>query len=317
MFWKWDWYCYNPRITEREWDTHMKKIVTATPMVKPFLKWAGGKFRVVDRLKKHFPKGTRFVEPFLGAGAVCLNVDYPEFIVADTNADLIAVWKSLKDDGMDFVKSCKKLFCEENNKREVFDAFKKEFNTTKDVARKAELFLYLNRHGFNGLCRYNGDGEYNVPFGKNPAPYFPQDEFEKCLEKVKTFKILNKDFRKVFELVESGDVVYCDPPYLPMSQSASFDGYSTGGFSLQDQIDLAKCASDAADKGATVVITNNYNWYTRQIYKRMFGGAVYKIDVARTISSKIDERNAVEEIIAVFNKENAAKAARDVIRFVA
>jgi len=278
-------------------------------LVKPFLKWAGGKLRVVDRLEKHFPQGKRFVEPFLGAGSVALNVDYPKYIVNDTNADLVAVWKALKENELEFVKSCKKLFCAANNNRQVFDTLKKEFNTTNDVARKAELFLYLNRHGFNGLCRYNGDGEWNVPFGKNPSPYFPQEEFEKCLEKVKTFKIMNTDFRKVFELVEPDDVVYCDPPYLPMSQSANFDGYSTGGFTLQDHMDLAKCSATAAALGATVVITNNFNWYSRQIYQNMFGAKVFKINVARTISSNIEERKPVEEVIAVFNKEKVAKAA--------
>lgn len=271
------------------------------PKIKPFLKWAGGKLRVVPVLKKKFPKqGKRFIEPFLGAGSVSLNVDYPCYIVNDTNADLMTVWQKFKTMGDEFIQECEKLFSAKNNKREVFDELKKEFNETKDKLRKATLFIYLNRHCFNGLCRYNGSGEYNVPFGKYDKPYFPREEFEKCHDKVKKFEIHNKDFREIFDMVEKDDIVYCDPPYFPMSESASFDSYSTGGFSLQDQIDLAACAEKAARKGATVVISNHCNWYSRQLYTEMYKGKVSMIEVARTISSKIDERNAVKEIIAVF-----------------
>lgn len=291
----------NTEITKKK----KAKVKDEEPKIKPFLKWAGGKLRVVPILKKRFPKdGKRFIEPFLGAGSVSLNVDYPYYIVNDTNADLMVVWRQFKSMGMEFVAECEKLFAAKNNKREVFDALKKEFNETDDKLRKATLFIYLNRHCFNGLCRYNGSGEYNVPFGKYDEPYFPKYEFEKCYEKVKKFTIHNKDFREIFDMVEKDDVVYCDPPYLPMSESASFDSYSTGGFSLRDQMDLADCAEKAAKKGATVVISNHNNWYSRQLYTDLYKGKVSTIEVSRTISSKIDKREAVKEIIAIFSKGN-------------
>lgn len=270
--------------------------------IKPFLKWAGGKLRLVPTLKKKFPKGKRFIEPFVGAGAVSLNMNYPSYIINDRNSDLITVWEKLQTMGNGFVDECEKLFCIDNNKREVFDNFKKEFNETKDELRKATLFIYLNRHCFNGLCRYNGSGKYNVPFGKYDKPYFPKQEFQKCIDQIKNFKIYNKDFRKIFDMVEKDDVIYCDPPYLPISESANFDSYSAGGFSLQDQIDLAMCADRATHKGATVIISNHYNWYSKQIYTEMCKSQISTISVARTISGKINERNTVKEIIAIFNK---------------
>ena len=272
--------------------------------IKPFLKWAGGKLRIVEILKKRFPKtGKRFIEPFLGAGAVSLNVDYPLYIVNDVNPDLMLVWNNFKIMGMDFVEKCKKLFSIENNNRDVFNRLKKEFNNTNNKLRKATLFVYLNRHCFNGLCRYNGSGEYNVPFGKYEKPYFPSNEFEKSHEKVNKFQIYNKDFRDIFDLVRKDDVVYCDPPYLPMSESASFNSYSTGGFSLKDQIELAQCAEIAARQGAVVIVSNHSNWYSRQIYTNLHKGKISTIQVSRTISSKTNKRNSVGEIIAVFNKE--------------
>lgn len=274
--------------------------------IKPFLKWAGGKSKVVPFLKTKFPKtGKRFIEPFIGAGAVSLNVEYPSCIINDFNPDLMFVWNELKDNGADFIEECKKLFIPKNNVREVFDALKGEFNKSKNKSRRASLFVYLNRHCFNGLCRYNGSGEFNVPFGKYDHPYFPQEEFEKCYEKIKHFELYNKDFREIFEMVRKDDVVYCDPPYFPLSESANFDSYSTGGFSLTDHLDLAELAEKAAANGATVIISNHYNWYSRQLYAVMHNGKISSMDVARTISSNTDERDSVKEIVAVFrNKSN-------------
>ena len=271
--------------------------------IKPFLKWAGGKYRIIDRLKNEFPrKAKRYIEPFLGAGSVALNVDYPQIIVSDTNADLMLVWEMFKDMGADFVVECQKLFTQENNTEEVFYALRDEFNKTKKKLRKAVLFIYLNRHCYNGLCRYNASGGFNTPIGSYKVAYFPQKEFEKSLEQIKKFEMHNKDFREIFVMVEKDDVVYCDPPYLPMSQSANFDAYTEGGFGLKDQLDLAECAEQAAEKGATVVISNHYNWYSKQIYTNLRKGKVSKIEVSRTISAKTDKREAVEEIIAVFKK---------------
>ena len=275
--------------------------------MRPFLKWAGGKLRIVPILRRKFPKeGKRFVEPFLGAGSVSLNVDYPSYIVNDTNPALMSAWKKFQLMGTEFIDECEKLFTDRNNTRGAFDRLKAEFNETKCPLRKATLFIYLNRHCFNGLCRYNSSGGYNVPFGRYAEPYFPRAEFEACLDKVKTFEVYRKDFRDIFNMVEKNDVVYCDPPYLPMSESANFDSYSIGGFSLQDQIDLADCAEKAARKGATVVISNHYNWYSRQLYTKLFHGRISAIEVSRTISSKTEKREAVKEIIAVFNKETVA-----------
>jgi len=269
------------------------------PKVKPFLKWAGGKLRIVHELAKYFPKGLRFVEPFLGAGSVSLNVDYPQYIVNDTNQDLIWVWEYLQEDKEMFVAECKKLFTAHTNKEDAFYKLRQEFNETEDALRKSVLFVYLNRHCYNGLCRYNSDGGFNVPFGQYKEPYFPSDEFDKCSEKIsKKFKICCEDFRKVFSKVREGDVVYCDPPYLPMSESAAFDAYAAGGFSLQDHLDLADCSLRAAKGGATVIISNHWNWYSQQIYGK--ATKIRKIQVSRTISGKTDNRKKVPEVIAIF-----------------
>jgi DNA adenine methylase len=274
-------------------------------MTKPFLKWAGGKYLIVDRIKKHFPKNyNRFVEPFLGAGSVTLNIDAEQCIANDFNADLINLWKSLQTHKNAFVNDCRELFIVDNNIKSTFNELKCEFNTTTDAYRKSVLFVYLNRHCFNGLWRYNLKGEFNVPFGKYDKPYFPQREFDEILGKIDSIQFHNEDFRTIFEMVQDGDVVYCDPPYLPLSTTSNFDNYTGNGFSLQDHEDLAQLAFNASQCGATVIISNHYNWYTNQIYNKKYGGKIDKFEVKRTLSSNIDKREPVMELLAIFKGTN-------------
>lgn len=272
--------------------------------VKPFLKWAGGKSRLIPELNKKFPnKAKRFVEPFAGSLSVALGVDYPEYIVNDSNEDLIGLYQTFQRMGKDFIDLCKEMFVATYNTEEAFYTLRDEFNTTRSKVRKSVLLVYLNRHCYNGLVRYNASGEFNTPFGKYDEPYFPQEEMYACREKIGKFELHHEDFRAIFDLVKADDVVYCDPPYAPLSASASFDAYDSGGFALKDHIDLAQCAADAARRGATVVISNHYNWYTKELYKSMFGGKITTLDVSRTISGKTDKRDAVRELIAVFEPE--------------
>ena len=285
-------------------DMFNNNLKTERGSIKPFLKWAGGKYRIVSTLKKYFPqKAERFIEPFVGAGGVCLNVDYSNFIINDFNSDLINVYKFLQKNKKQFIQDCKKMFIEDNNINSKYYELRTEFNSTSEIYRKAIIFIYLNRHCFNGLCRYNTKGGFNTPFGKYHKPYFPEKEMTKAINKIEKFKIINVDFREVFKEAQDKDVIYCDPPYVPMSESASFNSYSVGGFQLQDQIDLAKCAFEASQKGATVIVSNHYNWYTKQIYNQMFGARLITTNVKRTISSKVEERKPVKEVIAIFKKD--------------
>jgi len=277
---------------------------TVKELKKSFLKWAGGKRKLVPTIMGRFPKqGKRFIDVFAGSGVVALNADYPKIIYNDFNTDLYLIWQCLQKYGQSFINECKEIFTSKNNTKEMYYKLRDEFNRTKIKRRKAVLFIYLNRYGFNGLCRYNAKGGFNVPIGRYKKPYFPENELTSCLRKVVNWKLCNKDFRDIFKTVKDGDVVYCDPPYLPLSDTSDFTSYSAGGFSLQDQIDLAKCASKAAQKGAIVVISNHDTWCARQIYGNMFNRKISSISVSRTISSNADSRKPVKEVIVVFTKD--------------
>ena len=130
---------------------------------RAFLKWAGGKFPLLDDIKKHLPEGECLIEPFVGAGSVFLNTDFSRYILADINSDLISLYNIVKMRTDEYVQAARELFVPETNCAEVYYQFREEFNKSQDPFRRAVLFLYLNRYGYNGLCRYNLRGEFNVP----------------------------------------------------------------------------------------------------------------------------------------------------------
>lgn len=267
--------------------------------MKPFLKWAGGKYRLMPELRKYFPTdGKRFVDPFLGSGAVSLNVDYPSILAGDVNEALVQTWTALKTQKIEFIGMCKSLFTPENNTPEAYARLRDEFNDPTNNQR-AELFVYLNRHCFNGLCRFNKKGKFNVPFGKYTKPYFPENEMLHAVEVSNRMEIIKGDFRDVFAQVREGDVVYADPPYVPASETASFTSYSAGGFTMTDQRDLRMCAWMAMDRGATVIISNSCNMQTMSLYQ---DAQLEFINVQRNISCKGTTRTKAKELIAIYKK---------------
>ncbi|VEH65633.1 DNA adenine methylase [Rodentibacter pneumotropicus] len=142
------------------------------------MKWAGGKFRLTDDINKAFPKKKQcLIEPFVGAGAVFLNSNFERYILADINPDLINLFNIVKDNVDQYIDACKPIFFSPHaNTPEYYYAKRQQFNESRDPFERSVIFLYLNRFGFNGLCRYNSKNEFNVPFGDYKTHYFPEDE---------------------------------------------------------------------------------------------------------------------------------------------
>lgn len=132
---------------------------------RAFLKWAGGKYSLVEDIERHLPPARKLVEPFVGAGSVFLNTDFEHYLLADINPDLINLYNILKDRPEQFIADAKRLFTPEFNCKEEYLRIRSEFNKSHDPYQRSLYFLYMNRHGFNGLCRYNKKGGFNVPFG--------------------------------------------------------------------------------------------------------------------------------------------------------
>jgi len=265
---------------------------------KPFLKWAGNKYRLMDKIQKLLPDGKRLIEPFAGSTAVFLNTNYEQYLLADNNIDLINLHNILKKDGSAFIKYCQSYFTEKNNIEMAYYDFRQQFNTTRSVKKKYALFLYLNRHGYNGLCRYNLKGGYNVPFGRYKKPYFPAKEMLAFAHKAQTATFVHQDFVSIMKQARKGDVIYCDPPYAPISASANFTQYSASGFNLEQQEELATIASQKAAQGIPVLISNHNTSFTLKAYNQ--AQTITKFKVQRYISCNGNKRGSAGELLALF-----------------
>ncbi len=268
--------------------------------VRPFLKWAGNKFRIIDRIRTKLPSGKRLVEPFAGSGAVFLNTQYDEYLLSDANRDLIELYTILRNEGQHFIEEVRRYFDGEHNNEASYYELREEFNAAHSLVKRAALFIYLNRHGYNGLCRYNSKGRFNVPFGRYKRPYFPYQEMLAFHQKAQRAEFIQGDFEQVMAQTRAGDTIYCDPPYVPLTSSANFTSYSAGGFSMEQQQRLAELARENAARGVPVLISNHSTQLIRQIYKRAGAECGRAFSVQRYISCNGQERRSANELLALF-----------------
>lgn len=264
---------------------------------KPFLKWAGGKYKVLPRIFSALPPGNRLIEPFAGSAVVSLNAPHASRIAADSNSDLINLYRTVVGNTRRFISEASALFAPEYNSRDQYTLIRAEFNNSEDVFRRSVLFVYLNRHCFNGLCRYNSKGRFNVPFGRYRNPAFPLMAVQHFAEAAKAIEFENETFEKIMLAAVPGDVVYCDPPYAPLSLTANFTGYTEGAFGALEQQRLAELARDLQSRGIPVVISNHDTEFTRAIYD---GAAIQSFGVQRNISCDGGNRGHAPELLAVF-----------------
>lgn len=255
------------------------------------LKWAGNKSRAMPELLAHLPAGNRLVEPFAGSCAVMMNTDYREYLIADINHDLINLYCQVKLHTTEFIMVALSLFTKnktEENYYQVREKFNR--NASMPLLERAAYFLYLNRHGYRGVCRYNRKGEFNIPYGNYATPYFPQVEIETFAEKARWATFICADYRKTLDMVKSGDVVYCDPPY-----HGTFTDYHTGGFNDDDQHSLA-CYLLGISENNPVVVSNSDTLFTRSIFRAF---DTTRITVARSVGVAAGKGKRASEIIAV------------------
>lgn len=263
---------------------------------RPFLKWAGGKFRVLDHILPNLPAGQRLIEPFAGSAAVALNSGFRHALVCDSNADLINLYLAVRDRLDEFLAEGRAVF-EDGNNRVAFDGFRAEFNACSAPLRRSVLFVYLNRHGFNGLCRYNSKGQFNVPFGQYKGPAFPEREIRIFHDRVQDFAFECGDFVTALQSAVPGDVVYCDPPYVPLSATSNFTSYVKEGFGFAQQKRLAELARECAARGIPVLISNHDTPEAQALYR---GARLASFPVRRLISSKASTRGHAQELLAFF-----------------
>ncbi|EPP3534635.1 DNA adenine methylase [Klebsiella variicola] len=275
-------------------------------MIKSPIKWAGGKSRVMPQLLKHLPKADCLIEPFVGSGTVFMNTEYRRYVLCDSNLALINFFEMLTEHTEELIKSARMFFLDGNFSedyyacRDGFNFISKNRLMASGTARKiqwAAMFLYLNKHGYNGLYRVNLKGEFNVPYGKYASPYFPEKEMRLFSEKANDTKtaFIHCDFREYFYGVKRlphDAVIYCDPPYVPTSKTANFTAYGKP-FTLDDHRALAAALLDAhRQHGHRAVISNSDTPETREIYSAF---NLHAFSVRRSVSAK--SRDMADEVI--------------------
>lgn len=270
--------------------------------MRTIVKWAGSKSRVMDKLKEHLPAGDRLVEPFAGSCSVMMNTDYPAYLVADINPDLINLYEAIALDVDQFIVDAKRYF-EVSNSAEKYYNLRADFNICANWNLRGVLFLFLNRHCFNGLCRYNAKGEFNVPYGKYKSPYFPEDEIRAFAEKAKRATFICASFIETLQLVQAGDVIYCDPPYLPQTATSDFSNYHTAGFTYDEHQHLKRLLRRLADRSYPVVVSNSATPDALSMYSHA-GFDIEKFSARRSIGASAGCAQSAEEIIAKITPKN-------------
>lgn len=275
-----------------------ENVYAAPQRTKPFLKWAGNKNRAKQHILPHLPKGRRLVEPFAGSCAISLATDYDRYLIADANADLIDMYRFIQSDHEAVIRHAEQLFRPDYNQDEAFYRLRAEFNESGTSVRKSAIFIYMNRHGFNGLCRYNSSGKFNVPFGKYRSPTCPSHEIRSFADFAAKAEFVCQSFDATFDRLRDGDVIYADPPYVPLSATSNFTAYAKEPFGPDEQQLLANCARSATAMGRPTLISNHDTPISRELYR---DADIHSFDVQRLISSKASTRGVAPELLAVFN----------------
>ncbi|HCC5976363.1 TPA: DNA adenine methylase [Citrobacter koseri] len=255
------------------------------------LKWAGNKTAIMSELKKHLPTGPRLVEPFAGSCAVMMATDYPHYLVADINPDLINLYQVIKEDVNSFIHLVERIFSKFTTEEDYYKC-RQFFNTVPlGPIEKAAYFLFLNRHCYRGLCRYNQRGLFNVPYGNYKKPYLPVDEIRAFTEKAVRATFICASYDETLAMLQAGDVVYCDPPY-----DGTFSGYHTAGFSDDDQYDLASILVRRSSEGHPIIVSNSDTRLIRSFYRKF---TLHRISTKRSIGVAAGEGKKADELIAV------------------
>ena len=273
--------------------------IAKNKLAAPVVKWVGGKRQLLDKIAPRLPKRiTTYCEPFLGGGAVLFSLQPRNAIVNDLNADLMLVYEVIRDDVELLIAALE----QHENTAEYFYNIR-DLDRDKDAYRemsaieRASRIIYLNKTCYNGLFRVNASGEFNSPFGHYKNPNIVNAPVLRAVSKYLTannIQLLHIDFEEVLQRVPRGGFVYLDPPYDPVSDTASFTGYNRGGFGREEQERLKRCCDELAARGVRFLLSNSATSFIKKLYT---GYTVEIVHAKRAINSDASKRGAVEEVL--------------------
>ncbi len=265
---------------------------------RPVLKWAGGKRQllpaIINNMPDHFNK---YYEPFLGGAALLISLyslgKLGSCIISDINRDIFNLYVNIRENPQRFIDEMNNLKFR-NSKEDYYEA-RNLFNSTQDPLTRSVLFIYLNRHGYNGLYRVNSRNEFNVPFGRYNNPSMPSGENILAMSEIlQSCTILNSDFEIAVSNAKSGDFVYFDPPYMPLNRTSYFTSYTSSGFNARDQERLAEVFIELTNRGVYVMESNANSHFIRELYRDFH---LLEVDARRNINSVGADRGKIKELI--------------------
>ncbi|KLU59855.1 modification methylase DpnIIA [Peptococcaceae bacterium CEB3] len=275
---------------------------SAKPMLKPVVKWVGGKRQILDEIMKYIPRNiSTYYEPFLGGGAVLFELQPEEAVVNDLNRELINLYQVIKDRVDELIEDLRKHKNEKGYyyRMRRLDRDKVVYSELTPVQRASRV-IYLNKTCYNGLFRVNKAGEFNTPFGRYKNPKIVNEVGLRAVSAYlnrASVRITCQDFEQAVQGAESGSFVYFDPPYDPLSQTADFTAYAEGGFGREEQERLKQTCDRLNEKGVRFLLSNSATDFIKDLYQ---GYKIEIIQAKRSVNSVAARRGGIQEVL-VFN----------------
>lgn len=269
---------------------------------KPFLKWAGGKSRIAKEITGFFPtEFNRYIEPFVGGGAIYFTISPQKGLLNDLNKYLIGTYELIRDRPGELIKRLAQID-KEYHRLSTLEQKKKYYYDSRDIyndpetvgADKYALFIFLNKTGFNGMYRENSNGKYNIPFGKHEKCLICDvDNIYKVSKDLANVKLTSGDYKDALKSAKRGDLIYLDPPYIPVSKTSNFTQYQKEGFNFDEHVMLRDLALKLHKKGCYVVISNSSCKESKDLYSDE-AFKIHSIKITRLIHSS---KKVVSEIV--------------------
>lgn len=264
----------------------------------PVVKWAGGKRQLLDRIVERMPKEYNdYYEPFIGGGAVLFGARPDNAVINDINSELINLYITIKENPADFIEQMHRLDaidCDKDFYYKQRDRYNTLLRDKELSVELAVLFVWLNKHCFNGLYRVNGKGFFNVPWNnKGSGASIDDDNIFEMSEFLQHVAILNGDFEVSLKTAKCGDFVFIDSPYAPLN-ATSFESYTKEGFAEEEHRRLAKVFENLTERGCYCMLTNHNTPLIQELYSKY---TIEEVDVKRLINRNADSRNGKEIIV--------------------
>lgn len=285
-------------------DANITQLLKQKP--KPFVKWVGGKRQLIAQfhgLGALSPDGFdqnkhTYFEPFVGGGAVFFELLPLNASINDINGELVTTYKIIRNDVSELISEL--LSGEYVYDKDIFLKIRAWDTTSISDLKRAARFIYLNRTAFNGMYRVNKSGQFNVPFGRYTNPQIVDEEnLRKVSVVLKNTKVNNGSYKYVLDEAKRGDFIYFDPPYYPVSKTASFTTYSNDVFLQREQEELRDTFVELHERGCKVALSNSDTPFINDIFEPLKndGIVIHKVQAGRNINSKSNGRGKVFEVL--------------------